>query len=65
MNIDISDNSWRVELICRVSGEGVPIGMVRNANKGFFFAIIRARDGANDWLWGFLNEYNVKLMLSL
>ena len=48
MNIDISDNSWRVELICRVSGEGVPIGMVRNANKGFFFAIIRARDGAND-----------------
>jgi len=48
MNIDISDNSWRVRLICGVSGEGVPIGMVRNANKGFSFTIIGARDGAND-----------------
>jgi len=31
-----------------MSGEGMPIGMVRNANKGFSFAIIGARDGAND-----------------
>jgi len=48
MNIDISDNSWRVRLICRMSSEGMPIGMVRNANKRFFFTIIGARDGAND-----------------
>ena len=48
MNIDISDNSWRVRLICKMSSEGMPIGMVRNANKGFSFAIIRARGGAND-----------------
>jgi len=31
-----------------MSGEGVPIGMVRNTNKGFSFTIIEARDEAND-----------------
>ena len=65
MNIDISDNSWRVGLICGMSSKGVLVGMMRNANKRFSFTIIRARDGANDWLWGFLNEYDVELMLSL
>ena len=45
MNID---NSWRVGLICRMSGKGMLVGMVRNTNKRFFFAIIGARDGAND-----------------
>ena len=48
MNINISDNSWKVKLICGMSGKDVPVGMVRNANKRFFFAIIGARDGAND-----------------
>ena len=48
MNINISDNSWRVKLIYEMSGKDVPVGMVRNANKRFSFAIIRARDGVND-----------------
>jgi len=48
MNINISDNSWRVGLICGMSGKGVLVGMVRNANKRFSFAIIGTRDGAND-----------------
>jgi len=48
-----------------MSGKDVPVGMVRNTNKRFSFAIIGARDGANDWPWGFLNEYDVELMLSL
>jgi len=48
VNIDLSDNSWRVRLICGISGEDVPIAIVRNANKEFSFAIIGARDGVND-----------------
>jgi len=31
-----------------MSSEDVPVGMMRNANKRFSFAIIGARNGAND-----------------
>jgi len=31
-----------------MSSEDVPVGMMRNTNKRFSFAIIGARNGAND-----------------
>ena len=58
-NIDISNNSRRVRLICRVSGEYVLIGVVRSTNKRFSITIVGTRDRTNNWLRGFLNEYDV------
>jgi len=47
MHVDICQDSWKVRLIGGSSGESKPVGVVRNANKKFSLAIIRARDGAN------------------
>jgi len=47
-NIDISNDSRGVRLICGVSGKCVPIGVVRNTNKRFSITIARTRDGANN-----------------
>jgi len=47
MDIDICQNSWKVRLIGGSSGKSKPVGVVRNTNKKFSLAIIRARDRAN------------------
>jgi len=48
MNIDVSNNSRGVRLICRVSGKCVPIGVVRNTNKRFSITIAEIRDRVNN-----------------
>jgi len=58
-NIDISNNSRGAGLIGKVSGECVPIGVVKNTNKRFSITIAGTRDGANNQPREFLNEYNV------
>jgi len=47
MDVDICQDSWKVRLIGGSSGESKLVGMVRDTNKKFSLAIIRARDGAN------------------
>ena len=47
MDVDICQDSWKVRLIGGSSGESKPVGVVRDANKKFFLAIIRARDRVN------------------
>ena len=48
MNIDVSNNSRGVRLICKVSGEYVLIGVMRNTNKRFSITIAGIRDGVNN-----------------
>jgi len=59
MNIDISNNSRGVRLICGVPGKCVPIEVVMNTNKRFSITIARTRDRANNQPRGFLDEYDV------
>jgi len=47
-NINVSNNSREVGLICGVSGKYVPIGMVRNTNKRFSITITGTRDETNN-----------------
>jgi len=58
-NIDVSNDSRKVRLICGVSGKCMPIRVVRNTNKRFSITIAGTRDGANNQPRRFLNEYNV------
>jgi len=58
-NIDVSNDSRGVRLICGVSSECVSIGVVRNTNKRFSITITRTRNEANNQPRGFLNEYDV------
>ena len=58
-NINVSNDSRGVRLICGISSECVPIGIVKNTNKRFSITIARTRDGANNWPKGFLNEYDI------
>jgi len=47
-NINVSNDSRGVGLICGVSGKYVPIGMVKNTNKRFSITIAGTRDETNN-----------------
>ena len=65
MDVDISNDSGRVQPISKISGKQQPVGMVRCSYKIFSFATRSARDFAYFRLWEFLDEYDIKLSLSL
>jgi len=64
INIDKSHDSWIIQLVGWKSGECNPVGIMRNPNKWLSFAIIEARNGANDRPGRFLNEYDIIQELS-
>ena len=65
MDVDISDDSGRVQPISRISGKQQPVGMVGCSYEIFSFTTRSARDFAYFGPRGFLDEYDVKLSLSL
>ena len=64
-DIDIHQDSWKVRLISRRSGESKPVGVVGDTNEKFSLTIIGAWDRANSQLQEFLNEYDIEQKLGL
>ena len=47
LNVNISQDSWGIQLICQGSGKIKPIGMMKNSNKFLSFAIHGAQNCMN------------------